>query len=87
MTATLKLSQMLADLVGADLTSRVSGSTVGEALGDLFAGRPILRGHLLDEIGEIRPHVAVFVNGTQAGLDTPVPENATVYVLHAVSGG
>lgn len=78
---------MLADLVGADLTTRVSGATVGEALDDLFSGRPILRGHLLDEAGEIRPHVAVFVNGTQARLDTSVPEHATVHVLHAVSGG
>jgi len=78
---------MLADLVGTDLTTSVSGATVGEALGDLFSGRPILRGHLLDETGEIRPHVAVFVNGTQARLDTSVPDDATLYVLHAVSGG
>jgi len=87
MTASLRLTQMLAETANTQVTRRVAGSTVAEVLGDLFAGDPGLRGHILDETGAIRPHVAVFVNGTQARLDTPVPENADVYVLHAVSGG
>ncbi len=87
MTANLKITQMLAQTANTGATHRVSGSSVTEVLGDLFAAEPGLRGHILDETDAIRPHVAVFVNGTQAKLDTPVPENADVYVLHAVSGG
>ena len=87
MRVTLRLTQMLAQAVGADVTHVVSGSTVAEVLEDLFANRPGLRGHILDEAGGIRPHVAVFVNGSRAGLDTAVPGNAEMYLLHAVSGG
>jgi molybdopterin synthase sulfur carrier subunit len=86
-TATLQLTQMLASMVGAEVTRTVTGSTVAAALESLFAEQPILRTHILDESGAIRPHVAVFVDGTQAGLDAPVPDGAKVYVLHAVSGG
>ena len=87
MSATLRLSQMLAEAVGADATQVVSGSTVAGVLDDLFTNRPGLRGHVVDETGAIRPHVAVFVNGDRAALDAEVPDNADVYVLHAVSGG
>lgn len=87
MTATLKLTQMLAEAVNTDITQTVSGSTVAEVLDDLFAQQPGLRGHIVDEAGAVRPHVALFVNRTQAELGTAIPEDAEVYVLHAVSGG
>lgn len=87
MTAQLRLTQMLAEVVGTDVGHMVSGSTVTEVLNDLFARQPGLRGHILDEKGAVRPHVAVFVNGTQSTLDGAVPDNADVYILHAVSGG
>ena len=87
MSATLRLTQMLAQAVGANATQVVAGSTVADVLEGLFANLPGLRGHIVDETGAIRPHVAVFVNGDRAALDTDVPDNADVYVLHAVSGG
>lgn len=87
MSAALRLTQMLAEAVGVDVTQNVSGSTVAEVLDDLFANQPGLRGHIVDETGAIRPHVAVFVDDNRAGLDADVPHNATVHVLHAVSGG
>lgn len=87
MTANLRLTQMLAEVVGTGVSHEVSGSTVTDVLEDLFGRHPGLRGHILDETGTVRPHVAVFVNGSQARLDGTVPENAEVYVLHAVSGG
>jgi molybdopterin converting factor small subunit len=78
---------MLAEAVGTDAAHAVTGSTVAEALEDLFADCPGLRGHIYDEAGAIRPHVAVFVDGYRAGSDTAVSKDAEVYVLHAVSGG
>jgi molybdopterin converting factor small subunit len=86
-SAIVRLTQMLAEAVGVNVTQSVSGATLAEILNDLFGRRPGLRGHIVTETGEIRPHVAIFVNGDRAGLDDPVPDNATVYVLHAVSGG
>jgi hypothetical protein len=78
---------MLAETAGGEVTQTVTGSTIADVLDDLFAQHPGLRGHIVDETGAIRPHVALFVNGARGGLDTPVPENGAVYVLHAVSGG
>lgn len=78
---------MLIHAVKTGLILEVTGSTVRDALDDLFSSEPGLRHHLVDEGGSIRPHVSVFVDGSQASLDTPVPETADIRVLHAVSGG
>lgn len=78
---------MLTDAVKTGLIHEVPANTVGEALDDLFQREPGLRSHLVDETGIIRPHVSIFVDGSQASLDTPVTEASSIRVLHAVSGG
>lgn len=87
MTARLRLPRMLSHSVRGGLDHDVAGETVREAISALFANEPGLRAHLVDEQGEIRPHVSVFVDGIQANLDTPVRQGADIRVLHAVSGG
>jgi hypothetical protein len=86
-TASLRLPRMLGHAVSAGLEFEVEGSTVREALADLFEKEPGLRSHLVDEQGEIRPHVSVFVDGMQGSLETTVTHRASVRILHAVSGG
>jgi len=65
--------------------------TVGGALEELFARHPRLRLRILDEQGRLRTHVNVFVAGKSVrfarGLETPLPEDAEIMVLPAVSGG
>ena len=66
-------------------------------LGGVFAGlrvkAPGVVERALDELGTIRPHVNVFVDGDSIrstgglGLQTPVSANAEVWILPAVSGG
>lgn len=87
MTAKLRLPRMLSHSVRSGLDQQVAGETVREAISALFAKEPGLRTHLVDEQGEIRPHVSVFVDGVQASMDTPVRPGADIRVLHAVSGG
>ena len=45
----------------------------------------------MDERGDVRRHVNVFINGENIrflnGLGSPVPSGATIFVLAAVSGG
>jgi molybdopterin converting factor small subunit len=45
----------------------------------------------MDERGDVRRHVNLFVNGENVrfleGLSTTVPNGATIFVLAAVSGG
>lgn len=65
--------------------------TVAEALEALFRLHPRLRERIVTERGELRPHVNVFVGRESirwsGGLATPVPADAVISVIPAVSGG
>ena len=65
----------------------VAGATAGEALRSLEARCPGLRGWILDERGELRPHVSLFVGDSQARPDSSVAEEQEVWVVQAISGG
>jgi hypothetical protein len=64
---------------------------VREALDDLFARLPQLRGYLLDDQGALRHHVAAFVDGVvvrdKHTLAEAVPACGEVYLVQALSGG
>lgn len=63
-------------------------STVGDALARLS---PAALDRLMNERGELRQHVNVFIDDENIrfmdGLDSAVPDGSTVYVLAAISGG
>ncbi len=66
-------------------------ATVGEALAALADPYPGVLDRILDERGEVRPHVNVFVGAESirflGGLDAPLPAGSTVTIVPAVSGG
>ena len=68
-----------------------SASNVREALERLWAIHPGVRDRVVDEQGDVRPHVNVFVGDESirftGGLDTPVPDGAEIWIIPAVSGG
>jgi molybdopterin converting factor small subunit len=71
---------------------RVDGdaATVDAALTLLWRECPGLRDRVLTERHEIRPHVNVFVDGTNvraAGLAAPLRNHAEIIIVPAVSGG
>jgi sulfur-carrier protein len=84
--ATVLLRAPLRDLAGSTQVS-VSGASVGEAMAELQDSHAKLRGWILDERGALRPHVAVFVNGERAEVDTPVGDSDAISVLPSISGG
>ena len=69
----------------------VNGATVREVLDAAFRGNDVARGYVFDELGVLRKHMNVFVNGQmirdRRGLTDPVPPEAEVYVMQALSGG
>ncbi|MET0727192.1 MAG: MoaD/ThiS family protein [Acidimicrobiales bacterium] len=71
--------------------SSVPGKTVSAALEAYFADRPAVRSYVLDEQGELRKHITVFLNGTQiadrAGMSDVVGEDDQIHVMQALSGG
>jgi molybdopterin converting factor small subunit len=66
-------------------------ATVGEALDSLWALHPGVRDRVVTEQGEVRQHVNVFVGSESirftGGLATPLPGDAEISIVPAVSGG
>ena len=56
-----------------------------------FALNPLLRSYVLDDQGQLRENVAIFIDGRRCSkrhlLDDPLQPDSTVYVLQALSGG
>jgi sulfur-carrier protein len=71
--------------------AEATGRTVREVLDAVFAANERARGYVLDDLGALRHHMLVFVNGEQirdrAGLSDPVPPDGEVYIIQALSGG
>jgi molybdopterin synthase sulfur carrier subunit len=70
---------------------QVGGGTVAEALGEVFARLPALRGYVLDDQGALRSHVVVFVDGValrdRRTLTDSVRPDSELFVMQALSGG
>jgi molybdopterin converting factor small subunit len=65
--------------------------TVGDALAALGRKSQGALDRIMDERGDVRRHVNVFVDGENIrfldGLGTPARDGATIMVIAAVSGG
>ncbi|MGB5815888.1 MAG: MoaD/ThiS family protein [Thermoanaerobaculia bacterium] len=64
-----------------------AGPTAGEVVGAIEREHPALEGWILDEKGNLRQHVSLFVNDERADLDKPVGDNDEIFVIQAISGG
>ena len=71
--------------------AEVEATTVCEALERVFVDNEALASYLLDDQGEVRKHIAVFINENtirdRSGQSDPVSDNDTIYVIQALSGG
>ena len=69
----------------------VAGTTVAQALDAVFADNPRLRGYVVDERGQLRTHVTIFVGDTpirdRQSLSDPIEAGTEIFVLQALSGG
>ncbi len=71
--------------------TEVAAATVSAALQEVFALQPQVRDYVLDEQGELRKHVVIFVDGQRvrdrSRLSDPVRETSEIHVLQALTGG
>lgn len=76
--------------LGQELVS-VPAATVGELITALEAKHPGLRERLLDDKGQVRRFVNIFVGEEdirfQKGLDTPLADSSDVSIVPAIAGG
>jgi molybdopterin converting factor small subunit len=85
--ATVKLRAPLSELAGGRRELQLDGATVAEVLRALERAHPDVKGWILDEQGNIREHINVFVNKEYGREDTSVGEDDRLHVLPAISGG
>lgn len=83
----------LRELAGHRGEVRVQGqaASISDALSLLWKEYPALRDRVLTELGDVRPHVNIFVDGENirqaGGLGAPVRDGAEIIIVPAVSGG
>lgn len=65
-----------------------AAATLGDALAELDRQFPGFRFRIVDEQGAIRQHIKIFVDGALArDLATPLPADAEIMLVGALSGG
>lgn len=93
MPCSFRIPSYLAAFASGQSSIAVDGTpaSVRGALESLWKLHPGLRDRIVDEQGELRQHINIFV-GEDAirfgdGLATKVPEGAEILIVPAVSGG
>jgi molybdopterin converting factor small subunit len=91
MSVTIRVPTTLRTLTGGVASVDVEGATLSEVLDALESAHPGFRDRLVDDDGELRRFVNVFVADDDVrfldGLETPVPDGETVSIVPAVAGG
>lgn len=91
MSVTVRVPTTLRTLTGGDSEVSVEGATVADVLGALEAEHPGFKERLLDDAGNLRRFVNVFVADDDVrfldGMATPVPDGETLSIIPAVAGG
>jgi len=92
MSVTVRIPTTLRPLSGGNAQVQLeSADTLKDLIASLDAAHPGFRDRLLDDAGVQRRFVNLFVADDDVrylqGLDTPVPDGATVSIIPAVAGG
>ena len=90
---TFNIAGFLADFTNGHNAIPVNSApaTVGEALKELWQLHVGLRDRVVNEQGQLRTHVNIFVDGENIRrkqlLDTPISNGTEITILPSVSGG
>ena len=91
MPIVVHIPTQLRSLTGGSSRVEVEATTVAEAVAALEAAHPGFQARLLDDRGEVRPYVNLFVDDNDIrvadGLATRLQEDQTIFVVPAVAGG
>jgi hypothetical protein len=72
-------------------TREVAGATARVVLDEYFRDNERARGYVLDEMGRVRQHMVVFIDGDlirdRDTLTDPVQADSVIDVIQALSGG
>jgi sulfur-carrier protein len=91
MTVSVRIPTILRSYTGGSAVVTGAPGTIREVIAGLDADYPGIGGRLLDDSGQLRRFVNVYVGDDDIrlsqGLDTPVPPGGHMSVIPAVAGG
>ena len=91
MSVSVRIPTILRSYTGGAAQVNAQTGSLREVIAGLDADYPGLGGRILDESGQLRRFINVYVGEQDVrfaqGLDTPVPADGQVSVIPAVAGG
>jgi len=91
MSVSVRIPTILRTYTGGESEVAANGDTLAAVLDDLDSNYSGIKGRIVDEQGELRRFVNVYVGGEDIrfgqGLDTPVSDGDEITILPAVAGG
>ncbi|MDF1604882.1 MoaD/ThiS family protein [Nocardioides sp. YIM 152315] len=91
MSVSVRIPTILRTYTGGESEVSANGGTLAEVLDDLDANFSGIKGRILDEGGELRRFVNVYVGNDDVrfldNLATPTPDGTQISVIPAVAGG
>jgi molybdopterin synthase sulfur carrier subunit len=91
MSVSVRIPTILRTYTGGESEVKAEGATLAEVLDDLDANYSGIKGRILDEAGELRRFVNVYVGNDDVrfleSLATATPDGTQISVIPAVAGG
>ncbi len=91
MSVSVRIPTILRTYTGGESEVSAEGGTLGEVIESLDGSYTGIKGRILDEAGQIRRFVNVYVGNDDVrfldNLDTATPDGTQISVIPAVAGG
>jgi len=91
MSVSVRIPTILRSYTGGESEVSADGGTLAEVLDSLDASFPGIKGRIVDEAGDLRRFVNVYVGNDDVrfleNLDTATPDGTQISVIPAVAGG
>ena len=91
MSVSVRIPTILRTYTGGESEVTAAGATLADVLDDLDGNYTGIKGRILDEAGELRRFVNVYVGNDDVrfldNLATPTPDGTQISVIPAVAGG
>ena len=91
MSVSVRIPTILRTYTGGDSEVSAEGTDLAEVLDNLEANHPGIKARILDDGGDIRRFVNVYVGNDDVrfldGLGTPTPAGVQLSIIPAVAGG
>jgi sulfur-carrier protein len=84
----VRLAPLLFSYTGGLKVVEVEATTVGDAIAAVDGRFPGIRFRVIDEQGQIRPHINIFLGEQNVrDLHIPIGSDTEIYIVGALSGG